>query len=269
MATVIEAGDLLKKKKKRLIREDTDTPKKKKKRLITEDADTPKKKKKKKKIDTEDAPKKKKKKKSDGDEPKKKKKKALSRDRESILKAKSKLKKQLPAEVKSVNTVEDISPEEANALSKQFETLYGNHVGTLSVEDQEQMQEYFMMFHQLKTIARRFEVKSKQGSSKDVYALMKIYDQMREIIADLKALKDISQIADKLQQDVLIPYSRIVVAELSTIRSSTLKTGNRLLAPENQKAFQEALDSSVIGASQKLEEGYNNARFAILDIYAE
>lgn len=268
MAKVMEAGDLLNKKKKRKLKDADEKPKKKKKKKLVDTEEKPKKKKVKKSVDTDSKPKKKKKKSSSEDKPKKVKK-ASSRDRASILEAKSKLKKQLPAKSKSVNEIEEVSEAETSALSKQFDELYGNHVGTLSVEDQEQMQEYFMMFHQLKTIARRFEVKSKQGSSKDVYALMKIYDQMREIIADLKALKDISQIADKLQQDVLIPYSRIVVAELSNIRASTLKAGNRLLAPENQKAFQEALDSAVIGASQKLEEGYNNARFAILDIYAE
>lgn len=265
MAKVMEAGDLLKTKKKKKLKTVDGVVKKKKKKAL--DSET--KPKKKKKVEGEV---KKKKKKSDSDEPKKKKKikKASSRDRDSILKAKSKLKKHLPVEKKSVNEVEEYEESEDNAaLLKEFEQIYGEHSKSLSVEDQEQMQEYFTMFHQLKTIARRFEVKSKQGSSKDVYALMKIYDQMREIIADLKALKDISQVADKLQQDVLIPYSRIVVSELSTLRAATLKAGNRLLPPENQKAFQEALDSSIIAASQKLEEGYNNARFAILDIYAD
>ncbi len=273
MATIYEAGDLLPKKKKKLKTDDAPIKKKKKKKS---DTDIPTKKKKKKSVDADEPVKKKKKKKSvDSDEPVKKKKKktsvkkASTRDRASILSAKSKLKKHTPV-VKPVNEVVeyDSAPDDV-ALSKEFDTLYGSHVSSLSVEDQEQMQEYFLMFHKLRNIARRFEVKAQAGSSKDVYALMKIYDQMREIIADLKALKDISQIADKLQQDVLIPYSRIVVAELSGIRATALKTANRLLPPENQRAYQEALDSSFISASQKLEEGFNNARFAILDIYSE
>ena len=98
---------------------------------------------------------------------------------------------------------------------------------------------------------------------------MKLYDQMREVIADLKALKDVSLYADSIQADVLIPFSTIVIQQLSNIHSAVSKVSTRLLPPEHQKEFDDALRSSMVSASQGLEEALNNARVSIVEIYSE
>lgn len=244
--TVHEAGDLIPKKKKKK----TGDSKKKK---------------------SSDKPVKKKKK-SPEPSPTKRTRAALLGEPEKIkVKTKKKKKKTVNEEEISTLPSTDVASQSAqtNELTTEFDNLYGKHLDQLAVEDREQMEEYFIMFRKLQKIARRFEEKSILGSSKDVYALMKVYDQMREIIADLKALKDVSELADRMQGDILQPFARVTIQELSGLRSNVIKTATRMLPSDKIEEFNAELDSYIVMASQNLETGYESARDAIVAIYSE
>lgn len=172
-----------------------------------------------------------------------------------------KVKKKLPAKLSSQDEELSSSFDEALQQAQESEVL--------SVEDRDQMKEYVKMFTQLRKISRNFEKKAMNGSSKDVYALMKIYDQMREIIADLKALKDISALADNIQTDVLRPYVRTTVSEVANIRSQILIVGKRLLAPEHIPDFTKEVDNAILVCGQNLSAAYDNARIAVVEMYED
>lgn len=247
--TVIEAGDILatKKKKKKLPKEDK--PKKKKKK-VKPDEDKPKKKKKKL---SDDKPKKKKTKSLDG-KPKKKKKKAKTTEL---------------SVVNSVNTeVEDLGYSE-DQISSQFDAEYQRLLETSGVEDRDQIEAYNIMFRKLQMISRKFEEKSISGSSKDVYALMKVYDQMREVIADMKALRDISTLADSIQSQSLLPFCRNVVQEMSSLRAMVLKTSKVYLQPKDIAKFEDAVNQQFQINGANLQEAYELARQSIVDIYMD
>lgn len=239
-----ESGDLLKKKKKK---------KKKSKEGLDE---TKKKKTKSKKKASSVLP--------TLTEPKKKKKKKT----ESVSDRKKKAK-QLPAVTNNVNTNVETYEYQEEIISSEFDAEYQRILQSTSVEDRDQIEEYNLMFRKLQTISRTFEEKSIKGSSKDVYALMKVYDQMREVIADMKALKDVTALADSIQQQALLPFAKSTVQELSNFRSIILKNAKLYLQPKDIVKFEEALDQQFTQCGYSLDEAYRAARNNIVELYAE
>ena len=139
MARVIEIGDIPVKKKKKI---PEDKPKKKKK-VKPLDTEKPKKKKKVKSLDV-DKPKKKKK--VSEDKPKKKKKSTtlVTRSRESITGQPSKIRKKEPKKASAEEVVvDDLGNTDSAKIQEEFDRIYGERAGVLSVEDRDQMQEYY------------------------------------------------------------------------------------------------------------------------------
>lgn len=68
---------------------------------------------------------------------------------------------------------------------------------------------YGEMFISLQeTIANMESRVSKTNHSQDIYALMALYNQMREVIADLRAMEDSSQHVQKVIDNILYPMTR-------------------------------------------------------------
>ncbi|AWY08452.1 hypothetical protein HOT49_gp182 [Erwinia phage vB_EamM_Alexandra] len=75
-------------------------------------------------------------------------------------------------------------------------------------QENDQIQEYMTMFKQCQSMARICEDAYKdKKQSRDIYALMQLYNQMREIIADLRALRDVGQLGEILNAEVLGPFA--------------------------------------------------------------
>lgn len=72
--------------------------------------------------------------------------------------------------------------------------------------ESEYLSEYQHIFQSLQTMTRIAETKyAESKSSKDIYALMAMYSQMRECIADMRTIQDMSHQSDRLLFDIVEP----------------------------------------------------------------
>lgn len=77
-------------------------------------------------------------------------------------------------------------------------------------QENEQIDEYIRMFEQLKLIVRKAENQYLQsGQGRDLYPLMQVYNQMRELIADLRALRDVGQLGEVISTEVVTPFAQL------------------------------------------------------------
>jgi hypothetical protein len=68
---------------------------------------------------------------------------------------------------------------------------------------------YEIMFRKLKKIMRTVEAKViNSESAQDIYALMALYNQMREVIADIRSMIDLSQNTQRIIDNILYPMVR-------------------------------------------------------------
>jgi hypothetical protein len=68
---------------------------------------------------------------------------------------------------------------------------------------------YSIMFRKLKRIMRIVETKTLLSeSAQDIYALMALYNQMREVIADIRSMIDLSQNTQRITDQILYPLVR-------------------------------------------------------------
>lgn len=77
-------------------------------------------------------------------------------------------------------------------------------------QENEQIDEYIRMFEQLKLIVRKAENQYlASGQGRDLYPLMQVYNQMRELIADLRALRDVGQLGEVISTEVVTPFAQL------------------------------------------------------------
>lgn len=122
-------------------------------------------------------------------------------------------------------------------------------------------QEYRRMFEHSVGLAQRLEEQMEERIyNRDVYALNTIYSQIREIIADLRATRDISAQIAELESVVLAPYHKVVGQALSEVLfhvegavSTFVKDGD--LRTEIVKK----LKNTVYEAAMTLQEEYGKA----------
>jgi hypothetical protein len=77
-------------------------------------------------------------------------------------------------------------------------------------QENEQIDEYIRMFEQLKLIVRKAEKQYlESGQGRDLYPLMQVYNQMRELIADLRALRDVGQLGEVISTEVVTPFAQL------------------------------------------------------------
>lgn len=77
-------------------------------------------------------------------------------------------------------------------------------------QENEQIDEYIRMFEKMKLIVRKAENQYLQhGQGRDLYPLMQVYNQMRELIADLRALRDVGQLGEVISTEVVTPFAQL------------------------------------------------------------
>lgn len=122
------------------------------------------------------------------------------------------------------------------------------------------VEQYEAMFNQLIVISGIAETKyleSKQG--KDVYALMKVYDQMRECIADMKSLQSVGHYIDALVQEVLNPLTTTIAQTmLDFVNHVNSHTKNhRAIDPDVQAELVAYVGSQAKTVSVNINEAYH------------
>lgn len=102
--------------------------------------------------------------------------------------------------------------EEAADLAAEVEALQRD-MPSLSGENQQQLDQYVHMFNRLQEISLILEEKIvTTKSSRDVYPLMQTYNQMRETIADMRALRDVGAIGALVNDEVMHPFMQSIAS---------------------------------------------------------
>lgn len=136
------------------------------------------------------------------------------------------------------------------------------------MQDNEQVAEMVRMFNKLRKMATTLEGKFEENPSpQTVYALLKIYDQVRECIADLRALRDISQMGQLLNDEVITPLIQSVASGVSTMYQNIKMDMNKSLPPEYIKLLTSILDSHVQYVATDIEESYQRSLLKTVQVF--
>lgn len=256
----------------------------KKDKLKEEDITTPMKRKRKKKKQQEDAllvekPKTKKKKvaKSEGkkkskdeDSPKRKKKRKKKTVGELIAegnteKARKKMERLQSKSLAVVDNIKDVQIDEVDESEGQLMPM-----STFSSEV-EFLNEYNHIYGTLGSIIRKLEErmteKDSNVSSKDVYALMTMYSQMRETIADMRSIKDMNEQAEELAQLVFEPATKSAGEALINVYYKFVQIiRSSVEDPEKVEIIIEKMKIEMSDQATKLQDQFGIARSRILEV---
>lgn len=184
-----------------------------------------------------------------------------------------------PVDVKKPKKVKADKPKKAKSrevpTSKEV-ALMEAQVGELLSEipdiikqENDQINEYMIMFDKLRSMSRICESRYlEKKESKDIYALMKLYDQMREVIADLRALRDVSQLGDILNVEVLGPLVESSANSIVKIRQELLAWCNSHLSPNDLANFTEVMDKIVRRNVKDVQTAYQGSLDKTVQIFS-
>lgn len=136
-------------------------------------------------------------------------------------------------------------------------------------QENEQIGEYMIMFDKLRAMARECEAKyMAKKESRDIYALMQLYNQMREVIADLRALRDVGQLGEILNTEVLGPLVESSANSIVKIRQELLAWSNGHLNPDDLANFSAALDKIVRRNAKDIQTAYEGSLNKTVQIFS-
>lgn len=93
------------------------------------------------------------------------------------------------------------------------------------------------IFEQLIQTAQRLEEQMEDRIyNKDVYALNTIYSQIREVIADLRATRDISAQVSELEAIVMRPYQQLIAQGFTDIYFHMMGAISKFIKDEDERA---------------------------------
>ena len=205
--------------------------------------------------------KKKKKRKPKAEQPKKKKKKTSKSKELSVVDAKAKKKANAKLERRLEKRKAKITE-----LAVEAELLPAT-VNSESVF----LEEYSHIFESLQELTRIAEAKyAKSEQSRDIYALMSMYSQMRECIADMRAIKDLNAMSDSLIRAILDPLLRSVG---QVILENYFKMEKEIKATVKNKATQEAvidlLKSTTQESAAKVQDHFAVSKEQVFTYFSE
>lgn len=149
--------------------------------------------------------------------------------------------KSVPAPLKAKKTVKKIVKtadlrtkrgrvDAGDALAAEVEALQRD-MPSLSGENQKQLDQYVHMFGKLQEVSLLLEEKIlSTKTSRDVYPLMQTYNQMREVIADMRALRDVGAVGQLVNDEVLHPFMQSVASRVVDLYKDTAQEINRMTA---------------------------------------
>lgn len=124
----------------------------------------------------------------------------------------------------------------------------------------EQIDQYIRMFSKLRRIAKIAEKQYfTKKQSKDIYALMKVYDQLREVIADMRALQDVSEYVESINFEVLQPYVQQTAQSLIDLIRSITQFAEGRLNEEDAAALILYVKKKGKATGVNLNDAYRNA----------
>lgn len=149
------------------------------------------------------------------------------------------------------NTKDDIE-----SLDAQFVEVLSSLPESMQQEN-EQIAEYQRMFGKLKRLARMTEKQILGNkSTRGIYPLMQVYREMREVIADMRALKDVGQLGSVLNEEVLTPFAQASAGALVTLHQGMLAAIKTHCPTDAMPYMINAADSLVRQAATEVQTSY-------------
>lgn len=154
----------------------------------------------------------------------------------------------------SLALVEEFKNQEQEILEK---------IPSVMENEIQQVKEYGQMFNTLSRMARIAEEKYLDtNQSKDMYAALKAYAEMREIIADMRAMADFSQYSDQIKKEMLEPLAQSSAAALIEYHKGVIGYLQTVLDPGQIRIIKDKLNNQAKEAGIKINEalvGSNSA----------
>lgn len=136
-------------------------------------------------------------------------------------------------------------------------------------QENQQLDEYIHMFNTLQTVARIAEEKYVETQqSRDIYPLMQVYNQMRELIADLRALRDVGQLGEVMNSEVLSPFANmsasIMIKLVQDAKAWSKSHSSDLSFIQN---FSDAVDNLLRKSAKDMEQSYHASLQKTVEVF--
>ncbi|QZE56379.1 hypothetical protein pEaSNUABM40_00185 [Erwinia phage pEa_SNUABM_40] len=175
----------------------------------------------------------------------------------------------------AVDTLKKKKKKDKKSLSTDVAVLEGQFIEAMDEipdvikQENAQIQEYMTMFTQCQDMARICEKQYKAGKqSRDIYALMQLYNQMREIIADLRALRDVGQLGEILNVEVLAPFAESAGTILVDVFHKLNAWNKKNLPIEMIAGAQNQVTQIVRNAAKDIEQSYQASLSKTVQIFS-
>lgn len=180
-------------------------------------------------------------------------KKKAEEDSEALIKKaakKKKLKTTLPKKLDAVIAQGDAMAEQMNAIVESIPDIVK--------QENDQIEEYMLMFTNCREMARLAEEQYRSTkNSREIYPLMQIYNQMRDIIADLRALRDVGKLGDVLNDEVLSPFAQSAASTLINVQQKMASYYKSNLNEKDIAESTRALNRYIREAAEEMTKSYH------------
>lgn len=174
----------------------------------------------------------------------------------------------LPAPIVTTPATIDSSTQ-AGALEGELYQVLQNVPDSVKRENA-QFQEYLNMFDACQRMARAIEERFEERKSpRDVYPLMKLYEQMREIIADLRAIKDVTELGEVVNDEVIAPLVQNVTTILIGYHQTVLSWINANCTNEQIANAQHHFKQQLPKSAKDIESAYHASLDKTMQIFAQ
>lgn len=139
-----------------------------------------------------------------------------------------------------------------------------------NLSEQHFQDEYNIIFSSLGSLCRKLErdmsEKDSKVSSRDVYALMTMYSQMRETIADLRSIADINTQSEMLVSEVLLPYHKTVGEMMVSLLYKLMTHLRQSLNEASAYSIGDRLQEIVSEEALSLQKQFENTKLKITTV---
>ena len=125
-------------------------------------------------------------------------------------------------------------------------------------EEAQQLNQYRHMFDELIEISTILETNIRNNrTSRDVYPLMQTYNQMREVIADMRALRDLGKLGDRVNEELIYPMVQSIGQDIAQFYQDLHADIRRLLPPHEAEIIMTELGTQFSGLGSKIKLAYD------------
>lgn len=148
--------------------------------------------------------------------------------------------------------------------TREFEKLVRS---TIPPQEQDYIDEYIHMFRALKRMARQAERRClSSGSSRDYYAYCTLLAQLREVIADIRTMSDLSNQSQLIVENVLQPMSQSIGQGVVNVFYQLKRLLRETSVPEETQFALSKLEELTKEQSKLLQHAYVTAHNALSKI---